>query len=193
MLNPAIKASTVVSTMDHKIDSIEKVLPSLPEDTVKMDLLFKLIDLLLGNDPDKALEYTRQLFELADSLHHPSGMADAYTAYGVIYQSKKDYRNALLNDLRGLRIYEAMNNRGDIAKTYTNIGVLYFTMQRYDQAKGYFNKALDLCKQIGLKNYLLSNLYINLGNIASIEKAMDDAILYYKKAFEAARAINNTR
>jgi tetratricopeptide (TPR) repeat protein len=193
MLCAITKASNVETNPANKIDSIEKVLPSLPNDTLKLDLLYKLIGLLYDYESDKSLQYTKQLFEIADSMHYQSRIADAHTAYGVIYLSRKDFRNALLHHLKALRIYEARDSKGDIAKTYTNIGVVYFSLKRYDLANNYFNKALGICKQIGLKNYLLCNIYLNLGNIASIEKKTESAITLTREAYEAAEAINNTK
>ena len=69
----------LVNSIDSfaQIDSLEQLLPTLPENTQKVDVLNKLSHLYHNNDIQQTFAYANQAFELTNRLNYSKGKAKA--------------------------------------------------------------------------------------------------------------------
>ena len=115
---------------------------------------------------DKALECLKQ----AQAINPNS--ADLYFYYGILYKNQKDYRNAVISNLRSLE-YES--EQPDI---YLNLSDCYYHINEYE-------KALQCCENAMTNPDYTNDALYNKGRVLMAMKR-------YKEAKEEFLKINTT-
>ncbi len=96
---------------------------------------------------EKAIEYYTQALNIFEKHKKEKtsvkkaehNLASIHNNLGATYQSMGKYEEAMSNLINALGFYETMNDSSGLAKTYTNLGLLYFD-------HGEFDKSLELSK-----------------------------------------------
>jgi tetratricopeptide (TPR) repeat protein len=90
-----------------------------------------------------------------------------------------------------LRIYESLGNAEGEAYALNALGIIYESLKKYDLAKSYYGRSLQLLKKAGIE-HKQNMLYCNLGNVLHEEGKPLESILYYKKALEISEKFVDT-
>ena len=69
---------------NEKADSLKAVIPSLQEDTTKVDALLDLSSNLFRTHPDTAIIYAEQAKDLAEKLDYHEGLGYALKNIGLV-------------------------------------------------------------------------------------------------------------
>jgi tetratricopeptide (TPR) repeat protein len=104
-----------------------------------------------------------------------NGLSFIYRELGKI-ETSLNYAHQLLD------LAEAENNLIWEARILGSIGTIYGSQGIFDQAKDYLVKAQKITEQLNNipeKIEILSNLYLNLGNIAGYQGDLETAIVYF--------------
>jgi signal transduction histidine kinase/CheY-like chemotaxis protein/AraC-like DNA-binding protein len=117
--------------------------------------------------------------ELADSILY----ADYVSEIGNLYCLKEDPKNALINLVEGLKIYQKTGSTKNLALLYNKFGLLYKTQKQNDSALFYYKKSLEINEATGFKLGCSANL-INIGIICEDEGNRMEAIGYFKQALK---------
>jgi type IV pilus assembly protein PilF len=110
--------------------------------------------------------------------------ADAYYQLGIQHLTEGDYQNALLE----LRRAESLKPEDPVI--HDAKGIVYYYMERFDEAEKEYKKAVSLQKDY-------SKSYVNLGTLYARQKKYPEAIEQYRKALEnpfyetPAKALHN--
>lgn len=111
---------------------------------------------------------------------------EAYNRTGVLYCQMSNYRGAYEFLIKALLLCEKYNIAEE-PKIYTNLGNIYYRFNKYDIAKLYYAKALNLCEDsIGM--------VVILNNIGSVElenKKIDSAAYFLNEALQISKRYNN--
>jgi adenylate cyclase len=172
-------------------DSLEKVLPTLTDDTNKINVLATLAKVYADANPKKSIQYGTEAASLAERQEWKPGMAAAYNSIGAAYKAMADYPKALDYLFRSLKINEELKNDVNIGRNLSNIGNLYRMLRNYPKALEYFNKALAVNKKLDRKFGMTNNLsdmgivYAELGDA---KKAMD----CFQQSLKISKEINDT-
>ena len=94
----------------------------------------------------------------------PITLASLNNTLGGIYYMRSKQSEAVQFVERGLEIYKNLNYYWGMAIAYTNIGVLHFTLENWDQAVDNFERADAIRKQYGYTPERPTNLK-NLGEV----------------------------
>jgi tetratricopeptide (TPR) repeat protein len=136
---------------------------------------------------EKAIEYVNSL-----NNKHPS----IYACIGTAYYNTGNLQLALENFKKAEEIQEDILHRYYSPKLdiyiYTHIAKILTDVKKYDDAIGYYNKALRKMKnrrKIKDKNSY-ANILIEIAKIYKEKGNMDKAIEYYQKAFKLKQKIN---
>ena len=124
------------------IDSLEFKLES-SSGTERIDVLNELYKEYRNNEPLKALNYTLEARDLAQSTNYQKGLGRALNNLGVYYKNLGDYDNSLEHFLRSLAIQERLNDTERIGFTLSNIGILYTIKRNFEKAL----ESFDLVKR----------------------------------------------
>ncbi len=157
---------------------------SAKEDTVQVKILNGLSFSLRESDPDLALQYSSQAYQLSRKLNYKKGMGRAMGNSGWIYYRKGDFVKALEDSYEGLRLSEREKDLQEVARSLNNIGAINYEQKQFESALVYFKRAVQISEQI----HDLSSLSRSLNNIAylylSSALSVDSAVLYSNRAHE---------
>jgi hypothetical protein len=81
-------------SQQSQIDSLENLVKTTPNDTMKVWLLNRLVTTLREGDNNKAFSYAHQAKELAQVLNYQRGLSWALENLGWLSYRRGDYANA---------------------------------------------------------------------------------------------------
>jgi len=169
-------------------DSLESVLSS--GDYAKEDYLSILFK-LAGNhaDPDKKLEYSRQVINTAEAAGLDDYLHKGYMEQGTAYRLKSDLANALESYFTGARIVSEAGNLREQAKFFIAIADVYSIMGNHQNATRYYDDSIEILRAeqdtVNLATALLNagDEYFNYGSL-------DSALLYFRESETLCRQAN---
>ncbi|MDB5120666.1 MAG: Tetratricopeptide repeat protein [Sphingobacteriales bacterium] len=118
-------------------------------------------------DYDKGLNYFGKALHIAEALGLKDLIAGVYLNTGNIYQNKKQYVQALENYNRSKQLFIASNNPIILTQCLQNIGGVYRSLNKLDQAEKYLKEAIGLARKhhlnyaISSANLVLTSVYIS--------------------------------
>jgi tetratricopeptide (TPR) repeat protein len=106
----------------------------------------------------------------------------------VLMTNEKQYNQAETYALEAYQLFEKIGDKGLWEMCCTAVGNVYYYKKQYEKAAFYYQKAVDLCADIGRKS---GRPLSNLAMIKTKTKQYDEAIEAYTKAIEEYRAIQS--
>lgn len=166
----------------HVIDSLQKRLQQLNDDSNKVNVLNKLGVLLTDKENfSPAKEYVLQALKLSRQLGFESGEADAYSQLGHIEWFLGNSPESMTNYYAALKIEERLSRGRDIAFLYYGIGSKAHDIGNFSEARKNF--------ELALKNYAIAKDTVNmgkansaLGDVLVAERKYAEALIEYNKA-----------
>ena len=174
----------------RELDSIFKLLPSLKEDSVKVNSLNKVahVNLYLNNNTRKKL--VNDAIRISNKINFENGLGKSYATMGKIFSNEFNKNKTFEYLNKALLIFQKLNNKNSIAKTYNTLGNTYADLNNYTLAlKNYFCAARI---NESSKNHV--KLASNYSNICDIYKGLKDtkkAIYYGNLAIKYSLKVND--
>jgi signal transduction histidine kinase len=175
-----------------EIDSLENVLKNSAEDTLKVDLLYRIIlqHSLSGGNAETANQYIDHLCSLAQTLNYPLGKAYCEDLQGVRARNTSKYGEALSFHKKALKIAEGIDNDRLKSIILNNTGVVYRRLNDYQNALYYHLEALKLAEK-NQDKHNISTAVNSLGNIYIYLKEYGKSLDYFAKGLELAKEMKN--
>jgi tetratricopeptide (TPR) repeat protein len=120
-------------------------------------------------------------------IEHQKMLINAYNRSAILYCYTSDYRMAYDFFIRALTLCEKINYESFIPRIYANIGSIYMDFKKYEMAKLYHLKALDM----SLDTTHIVGMLNNLGNIELENGNLDSAFYFYNKALQLSKRHDN--
>jgi two-component system, NarL family, sensor kinase len=177
--------STNAYSQVANLDSLEKVIYSMPDDTAKINRINLLVEKLEFQNPAKAATLNLISRKLCDKVNHPMGLAIALRLRGVLYADNTNIDSARLFYDKALSVVKNKNEKDykrQLGLIYHNYGVLAHFSNKYDSATNYYLEAARIFASID-EETLLFFPYNNLS-------ALYIFLLDYPKAVEYAEKAN---
>jgi len=168
------------------VDSMLVALDNTIEDTSRLRLLTELTDQLKTTDPDTAIFFALQSYELAKDLQDMSKMARALYSSGVIYRKLGLLSTAVDNLNASLDIYESLNDSLRLAIVYNAFGN-HWLDEDNDQALDYFNKSFKIFQEIDNDEYL-PHIYLGIGSSYASKEEFEKSHDYQFQALDLLHA-----
>ncbi len=115
----------------------------------------------------------------------------ALTLYGiaVIQKNEKDFIGSEVASVEALTLLESLKETEDIIRlksfVYNNLGIVFKELDQYAESVKYFNKSIELKKELkGDNKYIIDATINNLANTYKNAQQYDLAINYYKQILE---------
>lgn len=172
-----------------EIDSLEKILPSLPSDSRKVKVLGRLTWKLRDVDLNRALQYGKQGLTLTQTLQYKPAHAQALNYLGIIYRNLGDYASAFEYYHRALKMAKQNKQDIQIGYSYNNIGEVFKFQKRYDEAVANMKEAIKVFVKLGNKGGEAYG-YLRMGETFQEQKKYDQALEAFftvKKIRESTR------
>lgn len=142
------------------------------------------IYLQLG-DYDIARKYYLKGYEIFKQIQLKAGEAHALFKLGALDEIQKEHQQALDNFFKSLEIQQGLfispgvSRNMFLAETYSNIGIVYFNMNDFDQAFEYLTLGYDLAIQTRQSDFIASTSEY-LSKIYKSKGEYKDALAYYE-------------
>ncbi len=175
-----------------RIDSMLRVLRSLPEDTARVKLLNAISFLYFTLDPDEGIRRGMESQALAEKLKWPKGLAGAYNSLGANYWAKYDYIQAQSIYWKYLRLTEQLKDQKGTAKGYHNLGLIYQTQYNYSKALEYYRKSREGYRAGG-ETWLEAGVLANLGAIHLMLNDTESGLGHYQQALQLMKISGSER
>jgi tetratricopeptide (TPR) repeat protein len=167
-----------ISAQAPQVDSLNKLLTSTKEDTVKVMALVNLS--FYYPNFQHGLDLAQEGLILARKIKYEKGEASCLHQIANQYSSISNYPMALHYYLEALKIRERINDKNGMARSYNGIGSIYKEQGDYKNAIIYYQKAESMHPDdywLALMNSHLGDIYILLGK-------QDSALKYYQHSYE---------
>lgn len=168
-----------------KTDSLSHILKSTINDTLRINVLLELSLELSGDNNEMAKKYSTEALVIARRLNNPVKVAKSYLYIGKNFFNQNDFKNALDNYFKSLKIEEQLKRYAEMAIVYEYIGTVYLYQNSFDVSLKYYIKSLDINtsqkndKRVA-KNYQeVATVYLHQG-------MFDKAISYCKLSIKMA-------
>lgn len=174
-----------------KLDSLLKIITTMPDDTSKVNTLYEISRVYLNdlNDLNKTGEYGWKGLSLSKKLNFKKGMAGAYLNIGIFYRSIENFNMALFFDRKCLALMKELGDKRGESNCYLNIGLSYSQMGNYKEAVKYMNSGIKMKTEIHDKKGT-SNGYNNLANVFQVQGNNTEALKYQLKALKIREEIH---
>ena len=143
-----------------------------------------------NNSTDTALFYYNLHINISSKnadLEQQKRLIGTLSNAAAIYFFMCDYRSAYELLIKALRICEKTNYEPLTSIIYSNIGNIYFGFEKFDIAKFYYAKALNLCKDS-------ANMVVMLNNLGASDvesNNLDSAFFWLNKSLEVSKQHGN--
>ena len=180
-----------------EIDSLLVVLKTAKEDTNKVNTLnllsYKFYDNAKG-DRDTSIYYAKNALQLAQKLNFQKGMGVAHRRIGASYNLLGNFPETLKNYLEALKIFEAIQDKREIAKINLSLSQFYWSRNTKVYAEGlkYDMAALTVFEEIGDKMET-AKLYFNIARKYKSVKNYPEAIKNYQMALKIREELNDKK
>ncbi|EAY30321.1 tetratricopeptide repeat-containing sensor histidine kinase [Microscilla marina] len=170
-----------------EIDSLERILPAMSDDTSKVQVLNRLTWKLRDIDLNRALQYGKRSLDIVHALQYKAKHAEILSFLGIIYRNLGDYASAFEYYHRALRIAKKNQQGIQIGYSYNNIGEVFKFQKRYDEAVENMKNAIKVFVKLGNKSGEAYG-YLRMGETFQEQKKYDEAL----KAFFKVKQIRES-
>ncbi|MCB2219864.1 MAG: tetratricopeptide repeat protein [Bacteroidetes bacterium] len=171
-----------------KIDSLSQLIDASPDDSSKVNLLLNLYWEYRRSDPEKALSYANQAFQLSTTLDYTFGIASSRHQIGIIEKIQGNYLEASEAFQGALSNFQKIHDTNGIIGCYTDLGDIFNRQNRYEEALGYLDTARNLATNHN-NDEKLSRIYNMLGGIYNSQKQFEKALEYHGKSLALNKAL----
>lgn len=163
---------------------------SLSQDKKTIDSINKLYVQGLNISQDSVVSLFQKNLKDAEKISYELGMADAYSQLSLIYGYQGKYEESTKSSLKGLKIYEKLNQLDRVASYYAIMG---YSMKYRDleQALYFMQKGKAIAEANNFEKEL-KDIYNNYGVVKQINTELDSALFYFNKSLEIKLKIHDT-
>jgi class 3 adenylate cyclase len=172
-------------------DSLKAILPTLKDDTAKVDLLLTISRSYLSSEPQLAIPYATQAEELSRKLFYEKGIAVALKNLGIANYQQSRYIEALENWNAALLVYEQLKDISGIANIQSNIGAIYKNQGNDSKALEYLFNSLRNSEETN-EEFRICSALINIGSVYQHKSTTyDKALQYYLRALPMSEKLKD--
>jgi tetratricopeptide (TPR) repeat protein len=182
-----------VYPLDH--DSLLYIIEESGDDSLRITALLDLAIEIKGDYPDSAFLYLEDAEQIAINIENTYLLSVIHSEEGLICENINEYAGALEHYLEAKRIIESQESfntdssfRTEYLQVMNQLGVLYFKIDKFDQALEYLNKLLGFMQENMMspanevyKKYYLKT-FINIGAVNIRTNKYNEAEINYTKA-----------
>lgn len=128
---------------------------------------------------DQAILYLKKSADIAIQEHEPLA-GNILNNLGIAYTFKKDYRQALVYLMEGLRIHVKYSDSRGTANSCSDIGNVYLELKNYKEAMSYYRRAVRESESTGYVK-LTSLIYEKMSQLCSHTGDYKNAYRYYRQ------------
>ncbi|SMD34569.1 hypothetical protein SAMN04488029_2081 [Reichenbachiella faecimaris] len=181
-------SNTQAQPVQERISALADTVPDLRS---QVDQLFLLSDEYGHSQPENRKYIGEKLLEIGQQLNDNFIQGRGHEVIGSA-MAFSDFPVAIQNLLQAVSIFEELKNDEWLAKVYSDLSVVYQSMNEKENAITSINKAADYAYQAGDSSFI-STVYTNKSSIYYHFKNIDSALYNGKIALAYKKALNQKR
>jgi len=161
------------------------ILSAQEEQQTRKDRILKLLgqsEVYLYDDPEKAISYANEAYELALDLDNDSLLAVTLNSLGGARWSLGNIDEALPVFQYSIQLCKKNRYTGLLAKNYGNMGNVYASANLHYDAIGYYKKELQIQKGLINNKFRKFAINSNIGREYQLLNVFDSSMYYFKGA-----------
>jgi signal transduction histidine kinase len=195
MLFRPISILFILSTLNvfcqnRAIDSLESVLKTTKEDTVRAKVLDDLCWEYNQIDPEKSGFYAEQLLDLSQKIGYQKGEGNAYANLGAVHYLQSNYEKAIYYFSQAKRIRKEAKDKAGVGGVLNNIAMSEQQKGNYTAAVTNYIEALTIFEDLK-DEARAAQANNNIGSVYTELKNYKLANEYTMKGLEGWKKLNN--
>ena len=134
-------------------------------------------------DYESSKKYYQESLEATQKCKNATGEILTLLNFSTTLIKSKDWELALNNLQRALTMFECEHDNFYIGEIYQHLGLVNMNLQKYKEAREYYEKVHELYKN-QCETLSLTFVYCNLGHVCARLEDYDMAVKYYEEALE---------
>ena len=130
----------------------------------------------------KALEYLILTFNATSETEKPEFHINSAMYIGRLYMEFGDFEKSFEYLFYSLEYNKNINNKRNIAETYSKIATGYNLLELYDKALEYHLKTIEILEKLDSKDIILSTIYNDIGVTYMNSKNYEFALEYFNRS-----------
>ena len=194
-----INEETSYAQTDYSVAEYKLMLKDTKSDSARIIIYFALVDRI--SEEREWMKYNRLALNLVNKkIENLQGKekkpylrfkAEAISNEGYYYEDHGNTQKALEKYFEALKIYDEASFEEGKAGTLGNIGVIFLGQENFIEARGYFEKGLEIKKKYTPNKLAVS--FINLGSVHDALNGPEGSIRYYRLALQAAKKVGDRK
>ncbi len=152
------------SSLGIAFADLEKQLPDMPDDTIKVNTLLDLGSHYCYTDVDKALLFLQEAIVLSAGLNYMKGLGAGFLWQGRTYYYKDEYDIALRHLEKAREVFDKTNDREGMIRYHRFVGTINNITGNFPNAIRNFQESVKISKQMALSKDMYLG-YCSLGNV----------------------------
>lgn len=147
------------------------------------------------SDYPQAIQNIHKGIRIANEIEDKIALGKLFMLLSIVYMYMEDVEEGLKIQLEALKIAKDQKSEELLAVCYNNLGGIYCSMKRYDEALISLQKVINypIRKDKQRMNYAICAANNNIAEAYFYKKSYQDAIAHYEKTLELANRINAPR
>ena len=180
-----------INAQSLKIDSLKNLLNTQIHDTIKVDVLLKIVNKLSGFDNNEAIEYANMALNTSMKANYIVGIADSYLRLSDMYILTGRFDSCSINCQKAMKIYQELNLLQGQLNCYNDLSLIEYYRGNTIKSIEYSKKALEYAEKTNNK-HKKGKIYNNIGLMYSNKGLYDSAIVYAFNALKIFEDINDS-
>ncbi|MBO6514929.1 MAG: tetratricopeptide repeat protein [Bacteroidia bacterium] len=170
------------------IDSLKRNMATLDKDTNLVKTYLGLSRNYLKFDYDSSLYFARKAVHTAESIGDSARAGHGYIRMGNVLTKQGDYDSAGWAYQNAYSRFSISEDSVNIARSLTNLGLVYRFMEKYPKALEYFFQSLEIKKRLGSKKDIgvayqnIGVAFAILGEYTQAEEYLNNSLQLYEEA-----------
>ena len=174
----------------QKVDSLELSLEFAEDPKDKVDVLLKLSYEFNNIDPNKALNYSQEAYDISEEIDYEKGILNSMINRARTYIRITDYKMAMEFAVKTKELAAELSTVKELALSLHLIGIIYIELDEYDKSAECLFECLKLSEQINDKE-VIGRTFSSIGSVYFKQKNYDKALEYYFKSLNIAKEIKD--
>ncbi|MBL8011249.1 MAG: ATP-binding protein [Flavobacteriales bacterium] len=183
-LRSLLIALVLATALPAQVDSLERVLAGLPQDSSRLPVLRALFHAEVFRTPARASAYAEAFAALAGTVGTARQRAQAQAMLGQALYVRGHGLQALPHFQRALAAYRAEGLVGEAGMVRSNIGGILADARHWSEARSAFERALAELEQGGEREWA-AGVEGELAQVLQVMGRHDSAALYYQRSAAA--------
>ncbi|KAF5075071.1 Tetratricopeptide repeat protein [anaerobic digester metagenome] len=190
LLQVFVAANAFAADIGDVNDTIANKLAKFVDVDERVDFLLSLSNQYAKSNEGTSVEFAKMAVEIAQKSASASNYSKALAALAYRYYSLNNFKDAIVVLLTKVHFDDSLNYKRDVAWSYNYLGNIYYSVQDYDKADGYYQQSASVYEELNDQQGL-GNIYTNLGNIAEARCDVANARFYYDKGLSLHKAVGD--